>query len=191
MTVFIAGLMIKLAYFDLTGWKLTTDLLYGGDYSFLAAGMRMMDFGVIIGLLGFAVYLLVGDTSARNVRVLLSGLSVALAFVWLTLELNTFLTHFVPGLRAGGISILWSVFALALIFYGIKRKTGALRYLGLGLFAIVVWKVFWRDLAELDPVYKIVAFIFLGLLVLCGSFIYLKYQQNFLTGSSTTQETEE
>jgi len=196
LTLFIAALMIKLACFDLVGWRVAGHMVYQGDYSFLAAGMRVFDFGIVIGFLGFGVYLLAGDANAQSTRNLLGALSVALAFVWSTLELNTFMSHYIPGLRAGGVSILWAVFALAFIFHGITKNLRQLRYLGLALFVIVVGKVFWSDLAELGPLYRIVAFVFLGLLVLCGSFIYLKYQQTFSTGTNTgpreeIEETEE
>ncbi len=50
---------------------------------------------------------------------------------------------------------------------------------GLALFAIVAWKVFFVDLAQLDQFYRIVAFIVLGILTLVGSFAYLKYRDNF------------
>ena len=54
-----------------------------------------------------------------------------------------------------------------------------LRYVGLGLFTVVGFKVFFVDLASLDQFYRIIAFILLGVLVLCGSFLYLKYRQTF------------
>ena len=47
---------------------------------------------------------------------------------------------------------------------------------GLALFAVVAWKVLFSDLTDLLQVYRIVAFILLGLLVLSGSFVYLKYR---------------
>ena len=47
------------------------------------------------------------------------------------------------------------------------------------MFAIVAWKVFFVDLERLDQLYRIVAFILLGILVLCGSFVYLKYRETF------------
>jgi uncharacterized membrane protein len=104
---------------------------------------------------------------------------MGMLFVYSTLELNTFLRAYIPGLRVGGISILWSVFALSLVLGGIVRHIRGLRYAGLTLFAIVVVKVFFADLAELDQIYRIVAFIVLGILVLCGSFLYLKHRQSF------------
>jgi uncharacterized membrane protein len=102
-----------------------------------------------------------------------------LLFIYTTFELNTALGAYVPGLRAGGISILWSVFALGLILGGIWKNVFNLRLAGLGLFVVVAVKVFFSDLAHLDPFYRIIAFILLGVLVLSGSFVYLKHRQTF------------
>jgi uncharacterized membrane protein len=74
---------------------------------------------------------------------------------------------------------VWAVFALALVLAGIARNVGPLRLVGLGLFAIVSGKVFLHDLASLDTFWRIVAFIILGLLLIAGSFVYLKYREKF------------
>ena len=78
-----------------------------------------------------------------------------------------------------------------MIIGGILKNLRALRYIGLGLFAVVAGKVFFVDLARLDKIYRIVAFILLGVLTLCGSFIYLKYRQTFLTDAAQTKGKEE
>ena len=119
-----------------------------------------------------------------------SDLSLGLLFIYLTLETNAFLHEYYDGLRYGGISILWSLFALGLILQGIGKRIQELRYLGLGLFAIVAWKVFFVDLSELDQFYRIIAFIVLGILILCGSFIYLKNQDKFSLQSPDDEEAD-
>ena len=126
-----------------------------------------------------------GEPAPVPAAELAGWLALALAFVFLTLELNTFLSQFVPALRAGGISILWSLFALGLIVAGIHKNAGALRFTGLGLFTVVGFKVFFSDLASLDQFYRIIAFILLGVLILCGAFLYLKYRQTFASGTAT------
>ena len=109
--------------------------------------------------------------------------------------MNTLLDYFLPahleGLRAGGVSILWSLFALGLIISGIRKDVRGMRYVGLALFAIVVAKVFFKDLAQLEPLSRIIAFMGLGVLVLCGSFVYLKYRQVFAIEADEAEEAEE
>ncbi|MBX3427198.1 MAG: DUF2339 domain-containing protein [Pirellulales bacterium] len=191
--VAIAGLLVaKLALFDLPSWRTSTWFLYDGEYSFRDAAMRAIDFAAIVGYLGGAYALLAGRRSAAKIRTVLGGAGLAMLFVYLTLEVNTFLRSYMDGLRPGGVSILWSLFALALIGRGIARNVAGLRYLGLGLFAVVSWKVFFVDLAQLDQFYRIVAFVVLGVLLIAGSFVYLKYRETFQLakrGASPEDET--
>ena len=119
----------------------------------------------------------------RIVISILLGLGLAtigLLFLYFTLEVNTAMADYLPKMRVGGISILWSVFALMLLLNGIWRNLRALRFLGLALFGIVIWKLFAVDLAELQAQYRIIALIILGVVILSGSFVYLKYRETFL-----------
>jgi len=191
MLAFVAGLGIKLFFFDLAVWGIMGNMYYFGDYSFLDAGMRLLDFGAMIVFFGFASYFLLGDVNARTAGVVLGSAAVVLLFIFSTLELNTLFYHYLPDFRAGGISILWSLFALGLILAGIWKQVRPMRFVGLGLFVLVAWKVFFVDLERLDQLYRIVAFILLGILALSGSFIYLKYRQTFATRSAAIEEEEE
>ena len=191
LIAFVVGLLVKLFYFDLGWWLLSDNMLYGGSYSFLDAGMRFLDFGVIIAFFGMAFYMLTGRVDARRTGIVLGSAGLALTFIFSTLELNTGLNHFIPGLRPGGISILWSLFALGMIVAGIWRQVSTLRFIGLGLFAVVACKVFFFDLENLDQIYRIVAFLLLGVLVLSGSFLYLKYRHTFVIGYTEAEEKEE
>ncbi len=121
------------------------------------------------------------DWALRCSAILVLGMT----FVFLTFELNTFLSQYLPALRPGGISILWSLFALGLILGGIHKSAGSLRLTGLGVFTIVGFKIFFSDLASLDQFYRVIAFVLLGVLILCGAFLYLKYRQTFAKVTST------
>ncbi len=190
LVVFAAALVVKLFVFDLPSWQVDQMRIYGGDYSFLDAAMRLVDFGAIIAFLYFGFRLLAGDVRARQAGQALGCAALALLFLFLSLEVNTFLGYYVKGLQAGGISILWSLFALGLLLAGIWKDIRSLRYVALGLFAVVAWKVFFSDLARLEQIYRIVAFAVLGILVLSGSFIYLKYRHTFATKAISPEEAK-
>ncbi len=179
LVIFVAGVVGKLVFFDLPFWGLDDSFVYAGSYSFLDAFMRLIDFGAIAGFFVLGFLWLGGTKRPVHITEVAGWLALSLTFTFLTLELNTFLSQYVPALRAGGISILWSVFALGLIVGGIHQKAGVLRFTGLGLFTVVGFKVFFSDLASLDQFYRIIAFILLGVLILCGAFLYLKYRQTF------------
>jgi len=185
LTLFVAGALVKLVFFDLPSWDLGEAMVYGGDYSLLDALMRLVDFGAMVAFFILVFSWLRPGPALLTMSRLAGWMALGLTFVFLTLELNTFLSQFVPALRAGGISILWSLFALGLIIAGIHQNAEELRFTGLGLFTVVGFKVFISDLANLDQFYRIVAFILLGVLILTGAFLYLKYRQTFASGTAS------
>ena len=184
-------LLGKLFVFDMPSWAWEGMLFHQGrEYHPLEAAMRFADFGGVIAFLMIAFRLLTGDAQAQITRKMAGAVAMALLFIFLTLEVNTFLNHFLKGSEAGGVSILWSLFALACLLGGLWNNLKDLRYLALALFAVVGVKVFFSDLAQLDPIYRIVAFLILGVLVLSGSFIYLKYRPTQPTIGTTAEETK-
>ena len=45
--LFVAGVLVKLVFFDLPSWELGEAMVYGGGYSWVDALMRLLDFGAI------------------------------------------------------------------------------------------------------------------------------------------------
>jgi uncharacterized membrane protein len=70
------------------------------------------------------------------------------------------------------LSVLWLIYAPALIVAGSKWKSAALRWQGLVLLGITVTKVFIFDLSFLTRFYRIVSFFVLGLVLMIVSFFY-------------------
>jgi uncharacterized membrane protein len=189
------AIFIKLFYFDLPSWNFRSDFTYG-EWVLEAAFFRLMDFGMIILFLTWAFRTLAEGSTFRIPQARAISRSMGLAaigtlFVYTTFEVNTLLLNFVPGLRAGGVSILWTIFALALLVSGLSKNEKLLRYIGLTMFAIVSWKVFFFDLATLDQFYRIFAFIVLGIMVTCGSFLYLRSRSSFVTTEAQNKSDRE
>jgi uncharacterized membrane protein len=186
MTMFVVAaslvVLVKLFAIDVPAWSLTERGLYAGPYSMHDAGLRLLDFGVVIAFLAVAFGTLSRRAPAEEAASVFAIGALGVLFIYTSLELNTLLAAYLPGMRAGGISILWAVFAFCWLLRGIWRNEKGMRYAGLVLFAIVIGKVFFSDLATLDQFYRIIAFIVLGMVVLAGSFIYLKYRETFAVG---------
>jgi uncharacterized membrane protein len=185
--VFVAALVslgLKLVFWDLVAWGVRPDrFVYAGPYTLQAALFRAIDFGAVAGFLATAVALVGTRQPREQIRRACIVAAVAMGWLWTTLEVNSFLAERAPGLRAGGVSITWALFALGLILSGIVRRIPAARYAGLALFAVVAVKVFVSDLDSLDSLWRIVAFIVLGVLLLAGSFLYLRFRES-LTGQA-------
>jgi uncharacterized membrane protein len=74
------------------------------------------------------------------------------------------------------ISILMAFYALMLITLGVATKTSVNRVLGLVLMALVVVKLYLSDVWELGYLFKIVAFVGLGVLLLTVSYLYSRFR---------------
>jgi len=74
------------------------------------------------------------------------------------------------------ISTLWGFYSIALVTAGILRKIQPLRLLAIFLFAATILKVFFVDLSEMEKIYRIIASIGLGVILLIVSMMYQKYR---------------
>ena len=174
------GLLFKVFIFDMIFWQLSIDHFWFPVTSFPEESlMRGLDFLMIVGAFAFSFFVFGGKS--RDTSKFFGVLSLAMLFIYLSLELNTFLNFKAPLFRTGGISILWGLFGLSFVLGGIIKNMKALRYAGLILFTVVVLKVFLSDLSNLSQLYRIIAFLGLGLVVLAGAFIYVRFKDFFNT----------
>ncbi|MGD0571442.1 MAG: DUF2339 domain-containing protein [Sedimentisphaerales bacterium] len=74
-------------------------------------------------------------------------------------------------------SIAWAVYGIALMIAGFWRHIKTLRFAALGLFAILLVKVFIMDMSTVKSVYRIAAFLATGVTLLAVSYLY-QYLKN-------------
>ena len=122
----------------------------------------------------------------RNVNAppILSGLGTVLAFLLVNIEIADYFSQ--PGstltfqfsgdfARDMTYSIAWAVYALVLLVVGISRRARTPRYAGLGLLGVTILKLFFHDLASLDQLYRIGAFVGVAVIAMLGSFAYQRF----------------
>jgi len=71
-----------------------------------------------------------------------------------------------------GLSFLWTAYACALFLLGMGRRDALVRWQGLALFGITIFKVFTVDLSSLNVSYRILSFIILGVVLVAVSAFY-------------------
>lgn len=101
----------------------------------------------------------------RRMAVSLIVLANILLVLHLSKEVDSFYT-----------SIVWILYAFALVAVGVNRKFRALRIMALVLFGMAVLKIFFVDLSFLERVYRMLSFIALGIVMILASFVYQKYK---------------
>jgi uncharacterized membrane protein len=170
-----------LLFFAITALRLITLRIPAGQFLW---NQRFMTYAIAVACFALAC-IFVRQIAAKfdeGERIAFAALAVAVnvyALIALSLEIWDFLAP-VRGLGASGgflaqqlsLSILWTLYATALIILGMARRAAILRWQALTLFGIVVLKVFFFDLSELSRFYRILSFLVLGILLLAVSFLY-------------------
>lgn len=158
--------------------------VYAARHQNCGGWVRLADVGAVIGFLEVAWVVCRNIYAVRGWALACGYAALALAFLHFTLETGTFFERFMPGFRGGAVSVFWALYAFALIIAGIRWQVGTLRYLGLGLFAVVVAKVFLVDLDYLASIYRIAALVVLGVVMLLAAFVYLKQPRKPVASSA-------
>lgn len=74
------------------------------------------------------------------------------------------------------LSIVWALYAVLLIGLGVGLRFVLNRVLGLLLIGLVVLKLYLWDVWELARIFRILAFVALGVLLLATSYLYSRYR---------------
>ncbi len=75
------------------------------------------------------------------------------------------------------LTALWAFYAIVLLVVGIATRSRPVRVAALGLLVVPVAKVFVYDVFTLERVYRVAAFIGLGVLLLTGGYLYQRYSK--------------
>ncbi len=85
------------------------------------------------------------------------------------------------------LSLVWLVFSIAIILYGIWRRQASLRILAIIVFGVSIAKIFFYDLRFLETLYRIFSFMGLGVILLAVSYVYNRFK-DFIFPPSTQQK---
>lgn len=172
-------IIIKILFFDQRAWLLAWENLRYQPNG-LNVLYRMIDWAVLLYLVVYMLRKTHLQSDSVDIRRIYTVLASALLMFYATVEVNTLSHWFVPLFQAGAITVLWSLIAIIWVVIGLWRQIKGFRVSGLVLFAIVTAKVFLIDLAELAAIYRVVAIMIVGIILLGGSFAYLKTSKLFI-----------
>lgn len=141
---------------------------------------------VAIGALALLAHYALAEGGAMNQ--LWAGAAIlalnVLALIALNFEVRDYFRP-APGMRLSAIewrgletvraftySAVWMIYGAALMLVGFWKRSAFLRWQAIVLLTLTAAKVFFYDIAELERVYRILAFIVLGAILLTVSFFY-------------------
>jgi uncharacterized membrane protein len=83
----------------------------------------------------------------------------------------------VANVETVSISVLFGIYAVVLIILGVATRTVLNRISGLALIGLVIVKLYLFDVWQLGRVYRISAFVALGVLLIGTSFLYSRFRR--------------
>ena len=117
------------------------------------------------------------------------GLFGILLFVAMNIEVAACFHDYIPRAGFASISVLWALFATALMILGFARNKALLRRCSIVLFAATIIKVFVRDMANVDTPFRILSFLVLGLMLVGASYLYHRFKDRILPADGEITET--
>ena len=115
----------------------------------------------------------------ENWRKTVFAVAGAMAFVVVTGESYLFGRDYLAFLRGGFVTIVWATTASALLAGGIVWRMRMARLVGLGVLAASVVKLLVFDTARLATPGRVGVFAAVGVLLIAGAFLYLKFKSRF------------
>jgi uncharacterized membrane protein len=109
------------------------------------------------------------------------ALGILRLFMFANSELLRFATQFMRVIEVAALSVLWSLFAVALMTVGVWFRRKAYRLSAIALLFATVLKVFVYDTAEVSTPYRILSCMVLGAILVVVSFLYYRFGER-LTG---------
>ena len=127
-------------------------------------------------------------TSSLQDSSLIFALWGGLLFIVLNIEAASFFHDYLPAARFAAISVLWTLFSVALMIKGFTANSSALRKVSLGLFFVTLLKVFLFDMSNISTPYRIISFIILGLILVITSYFYHRYKDKIMDVISSAEK---
>ena len=119
----------------------------------------------------------------------LYGIGTVLLFILLSVETYLyFLERIAEPERARwvaqmSLSVVWGIYAIAILSIGFWRRVRPLRLSSLGLFGLTALKLVIIDMAKVEEVYRIVSFLVLGILMIGASYLYHRVEKSLSMSS--------
>lgn len=102
-------------------------------------------------------------------------IAIILGFITLNIETSEIIDKFRQfSAHNAAITVAWIIYAAGLIFSGILRKQSVLKQAGIWIALAAVVKIVFFDMASMAPLYKTIAFLSIGIILLITSYYYTK-----------------
>lgn len=177
---FAAAFFVMLAVGDLCNGTMLSRFFRGGVFSASLLGAA------------WALHKETSDAWCRETAKVFWGVGGFAFLVYSSIEVYRQLEgcSVLSGFRHGGLSVWWAVLACTLLVSGIRKNLKVLRAGSLVLFLACLGKIYLVDIAGLNTLHKVIAFLLTGLIFLGGAAAYILFRKRFAAISNPQEESK-
>ena len=107
-----------------------------------------------------------------DLQMILNVSGVFLLFVFLNVQVYNWALNTLPRAQDIATTLLWVLFGIGLFVVSLVKDKELGKQISIGLIIIAVIKAFFHDLAGADPLYRIILFIVVGMLLFVLAYFY-------------------
>lgn len=187
---------LKFFFYDYAQvFHLQSGIYYRQGYTYMVLE-RLFSTAAILAAFWYSGRIMTSDgkkitMKIENFPVILYSLFGGILFVTLNFEVAAFSHDYALLARFASISVLWTLFSIALMALGFIKNIHNIRMISIGLFAITIIKVFFVDMKDVSTPFRIISFIVLGLVLIGASYLYYRYRDRILPTGKIDEEKEE
>ena len=78
------------------------------------------------------------------------------------------------------VTVVWLMLASAALYVGFRRRLRVVRFCALGLFGLTAAKLLLVDMSGVQQLYRILAFLLTGVVLLAASYVYHRFERRLL-----------
>lgn len=97
--------------------------------------------------------------------------------IFIALAYSSLIGYFTPNWTGVWLTVVLILHAIILLFNSNSSAYKQLLRLSIAYFAIAFVKLFWRDMAGFETVQKVVVFMVIGVLMLAGSYLFMRFRE--------------
>ncbi len=145
--------------------------LYDSEYENIGF-VLMLGMVVVFGLLTYQK-----ENRYPSQNQLLWKVDLLFTHIFITLAYSSLIGYFTPNWTGVWLTVVLVLHAIILLFNSNSPLYKPLLRLSIAYFAIAFVKLFWRDMEGFETVQKVVVFMFIGVLMLAGSYLFMRFRE--------------
>jgi hypothetical protein len=147
-------------------------------FDIYASPYENLSFALMLGMVSvFGLIVYQKETRYPLKNDLFWQIDLYLGHIFIALAYSSLIGYFFPNWTGVWLTVVLILHAIILLFNAASSTYQSLLRLSVIYFVFAFVKLFWRDLAGFETVQKVVVFMVIGVLMLVGSYLFMRFRE--------------